>query len=238
MHFQIFVPGARGSSPEVLSAVGLGHLAGFSAEYADMQGPGDQSGVMVGWRHETKEFGYDLDRQNWVPSCVDNEKKLARYWVGFWKDNPPTERELIRPYPFRGLRCRLNGGEEWLLTSPGELPHNIRFSDDGSIEYELPRKFNGYAMECADAMDRFVDASKAESNKAYFSDEWALSLVTKSLILNYRTTPEVISYGNGESSLLNSYNLGAAAMIACGIAAKAQEMGHKMELSGLLGVDA
>lgn len=139
MHFQIFIPGKHGADPEHLVDVGLASLA-RGASFQDSEGPEGTRGVLARWGKAEHYWAFIPDKQQWAPG----PDKL--YWVGYPTDSPPTEEELRRPCTLPGTPVELLTGH-WLCPRHAELPREICLAEDGSIAFEMHRKFSAFHHE-------------------------------------------------------------------------------------------
>ncbi len=167
------------------------HVSGVDFLVSDV-GPDNQHGVLCAWRKpgDGCDFCYAPERQTWVPAAKSDEGATGRYWVGFAKEAPPRAAELQRPYPYRGITKTL-AGQPWRIPVPKELPHDVIMADDGSLRFELQRRFYDYVLEAEDWVTKIIAVHDGELSGLPYPDIWAF--VVKSLRLNYRITPEVVS---------------------------------------------
>ena len=116
MHFNYFLPGRTRVSLEDLLELGLGYV--FEPETVATSktpftprpvtnGPGGQHGLIVSLSDEY--CGYYKDRQVWKQE-VDCD-----YWVGMWRDKPPTPETLARENLIPGQWLRLADGKSWMF---------------------------------------------------------------------------------------------------------------------------
>lgn len=116
MHFNYFLPGRRAVKLENLVELGLGYA--FEPESAAdpratftprpvTNGPGGQHGIIVSASDEW--VGYFQGKQAW------KQEPGKEYWVGYWKDTPPTPETLARANQIDGRMLRLEDGNAWLI---------------------------------------------------------------------------------------------------------------------------
>ena len=105
MHFLVHVPCDVKDLMAVAKVSGLLHL--FTAKPGDngppkpedvapnFAGPdGGKLGTMLAWLGGGNGLMHcDHTQQDWVPSFAKDSDGKPYYWVGFWKDKPPTESE-------------------------------------------------------------------------------------------------------------------------------------------------
>ena len=116
MYFNYFLPGRRSVTLDELLQLGLGHV--FEPETAAppktpftpcgvTNGPGGQHGLIVS--PSDQYCGYYQQRQVWKREVGGD------YWVGMWKDQPPTPDTLARANLIPGQWVRLGDGHAWLF---------------------------------------------------------------------------------------------------------------------------
>lgn len=219
-HFLLFLPGARGQSPALLESVGLADFVA-GAEFTEIgQGPTDQPGVLVAWRKPggDSRFHFAADQQAWTPAAAGGPAApglaAGRYWVGTWKDAPPTPVDLLRPYHHGGRSIELGDGNTWRFPEKADLPHDAIMADDGSYRFELQRKFHAFAIEAGDWLTLLGNES------ATFDYGKLVAFLVLALSLNYRLTPEVVS----GLRLFNTNNLREPLFAVTGMTSMAEKL--------------
>lgn len=138
MHFNYFLPGRTRVSLEALLELGLGYV--FEPETAATaktvftprpvtNGPGGQHGLIVSLSDEY--CGYYKDRQIW------KQELDCDYWVGMWRDKPPTPDTLARENLIAGAYLRLDDGHDWLLPA---ARHWEEFEDEIIYSRTIPAR--------------------------------------------------------------------------------------------------
>ena len=132
MYFNYFFPNRRAVKLPQLVELGLGYAFDPETSAAPKtpfeqrpvtNGPGGQHGLIVSLSDEY--CGYYKDLQEWKQE-IDTE-----YWVGMWRDKPPTPDTLARENQIAGHWLRLEDGHDWLL------PLARHWSEfDGEVKYE------------------------------------------------------------------------------------------------------
>jgi hypothetical protein len=193
MHFQIYIPAARGQSPQTLVDVGLADFVAGAEFVETAAGPGDRGpGVVAAWRRPGQvQMGYQPERQAWLPAAASGEDLAAgRYWIGFWTDSPPTPKDLARPYPQAGHRVTLGDGSEWLLPIAKALDADMILADDGTWRFEPQRRFHAFWLDYLKWFQFFGNAGPEDLID--FAD--AADFVLAGLRVNYRLAPEAASH--------------------------------------------
>jgi hypothetical protein len=172
-----------------LASVGLAdHAIGGLPYTVPTDGPDGRSGTLYAWlKTGTSQKHFDPQRQTWFPAAQNGELPQGRYWVGVWKDAPPTEMDLRRPYRYGGKSVEL-AGQHWLVPVPHELPHDARLADDGSWRYVIQRQYHDYYLR---VLDYRSDAAEGGARLTLLN---MLTLSLEALSLNYRLPPELASH--------------------------------------------
>lgn len=203
-HFLIYLPGKQTADPQHLVDAGLSDLAeGHSM--AQVKGPDDKGGMLVSW---SKNFEWQAGWE-WKPAKPFDGLEAGRYWYGLLEGSPPTPRELQRTYRKIGQSILLDDGREWVIPYAQELPSNLQLADDGSLKFEVNRRFHDFWVESESWRDRLLDGGLNDMDSL---DEVAL-FVIKGIQLNYRLTLEVIS----DLQLFTKENLILSIMAICGL---------------------
>lgn len=202
MHYEIFIPewSPRGDAGEKLETVarrgGFADLLGGHDVLRCDEGPDDKSGALIGWLSpENTQLVFRPDRQVWLPSFAKSEGGQSFYYVGIWKDHPPTESELRRHYTQDGERVKL-GESKWILPTPTTVDARAVYADDGqSMRWEPVRQFSWMCDEAEAMRERYLGPAFGLRNLEFECNpieqvNWLLRL----LRVNYRLTPEVADF--------------------------------------------
>lgn len=137
----------------------------------------------------------------------------GRYWVE--TTGPYSPAELRRPYQERGIWLVLGDGSEWLIPNESELPRDLILEDDGSIKFELQRRFAEFGTEVDRWRERTSREIEGDSAEVYSYRE-LLDFATRALRVNYRITPEIVN----SLRLFSTSNVMRAVFATMGIEAK------------------
>ncbi len=194
MRYLIFIPKGKSKlqGKALLESVGLGdHAKGF--DVLPVQGPGNVSGWLFGWLDPAApRLTYEPEKQTWIPSLIEGERKAGAYWVGIWNESPPTESELRRPESRKGAWIVMADGNRWQFPSPTTLE---RFPEikDGKLKWVVDEQFAWFVQEIEKRRASVTEDSETPG-KGFVS--WNLeedfAFIVRSLRLNYRIVPEVI----------------------------------------------
>ena len=106
MRYLIYVPGqSDGTVKDLFGKLGLSEIEN-GIEVISSAGPDGQRGKLCGWLSSTQnQLIYKPEAQTWIPSAKSGDRESGAYWIGIWKDSPPTEElslihisEPTRPY--------------------------------------------------------------------------------------------------------------------------------------------
>ena len=151
---------------------------------------------MIGCRTPQSPYiHYAPAEQDWVASVCKDEHGKPRYWVGFWKEKPPTESELRRHYTQAGPLVKF-GEARWKLATPDTVDARAVYADDGSMRWEVIRKFSWMCDEAKQLHATYLDQGEFGGRVFVFKHEPSaqISWLLKLLQVNYRMLPEVAVY--------------------------------------------
>lgn len=123
MHFLYAIPNCNSVNEKKLEEAGLMNIfedikPNFSQRYT-AQGPGEKDCTLLCIGNDATQLYFKPAEQDWQQSL--NE----RYYIGFYKNNKPTERELRREIQLEGHDVKLGDGEKWLIPVAREFPVGI-----------------------------------------------------------------------------------------------------------------
>lgn len=191
MHYQLWIPNARGQDPRMLEELGLADFIVGAEFMPEAKGPVEGPGVIIAWRRPGHALiGYQPDRQTWLPAVPREGLAGGRFWLGFWNDQPVTPQDLARAYPQPGHRVQLGDGREWLVPLAKELTADLKMQDDGTWRYEIQRRFHAFYLDYLRWITLFGEASEGTT---YDFGE-AADFVLQGLRINYRLLPEAVSH--------------------------------------------
>lgn len=190
MHHLIYIPQqhVRGFTVEErLSAVGLAdHAEG--ADSIHSQGPAG-TGQLFAWRKNTLQpMHYNAGEQTWVPAAKNGDLPEARYWVGVFNNNLPSEEDLRRPGVLYGDFVELNDGKPWMVPAPHFLPHDLMLQSDGTLKSEPKQRYQDVSVDAAQWRFRLAGGPQQVELIEMFR------FVMKCLSLNYRLPAELASH--------------------------------------------
>jgi hypothetical protein len=217
MHYLIYIPGAKQQSRDLLATVGLSALAPLGTpepHFAPLgevgAGPDGGHGMLVlPWFNRdgnatNPPLAFTPDKQRWVAHPT------ANYWLGYWKEQPPTPADLARsnPVPYPGTPRKLEDGQTWILPNTFAQEATIALGSDGKPEQRSRYKHEDlYALgvPMLDMLRRQMAFEAAERHGDLAVDEvepwdWAkgYQFLCYCLGLNYRVNDFII----GELGLL------------------------------------
>ena len=185
MHFQIYIPGASDVASE-LEKADMADFVGNAEALRVPDGPDGTGGAVFAWWHkQDRHIGYRPDQQHWI-------KSAEGYWVGMWKDDPPSPQQLARPYQERGRWVTLGDGNSWLIPEVHEIDRNLILGDDGTWKFEVQRKHHQLWLESICWAENFF--GKKPGAGVTLNLLQMIEFVISVLRLNYRIVPEVASH--------------------------------------------
>lgn len=193
MHYLLFIPNVKPS--ELESACRIAGLSAIVDQGYDVLPIQDSaagvSGLNIGWLSPSNPFvHYDRSKQTWLPSITKDEHGKPRYWVGIWKDSPPTQSELRRPYTQRGPLVQF-GSEKWILPTPDTVDARAVYADDGSMKWETVRQFAWMCDEAKQLQQTYLEELGVRRMVFNVDPRAQIDWLLKLLQVNYRLTPEV-----------------------------------------------
>jgi hypothetical protein len=195
VHFILHFPDCAPAAIEATAkACGLASLLTGHDVLPNMVGPHGGHGLQIGWPSpQQPRFHYDADAQDWVPSVLKDEHGKPRYWVGFWKLQPPKENELRRHYTQAGPLVEF-GGQRWKLPTPTTIDARAVYADDGSMRWEVVRQFSWVCDEAEQLRTTYLEEFGLRSIVFRSEPSAQINWLLKLLQINYRITPEVAVY--------------------------------------------
>jgi hypothetical protein len=136
-HHFIFLPQA--SIPEdktvhPLTAVGLADHVACADRKPIPTGPDGGPGLLYAWLggQQDKRWHYSEAEQDWTASPPIDDLPAGRFYVGVWKNSPPSPEELTRPgrAPW-GEALTLGDGRTWMLPPADLLPKTYSIAANG-----------------------------------------------------------------------------------------------------------
>lgn len=195
--FQVFIPDSPGKNNVPLESVGLTDGFGGHETNRTNAGPDGTPGAVYSWiTPQAVRFGYKPDEQTWVPSAKDGDRESGAYWIGFWNDSAPTEKDLRRPDLRRGAPVKLGDGDQWVITTPDHLERYPDLQTDGSIKWCADAQFNWLTADLDRRKEEGVQTSEVDGEQVtsiLFDDLADWHFLCRVLAVNYRITPEVVS---------------------------------------------
>lgn len=195
MHFLIFIPDAKPSELDAIAKTsGLSDLLGGHDALPNAVGPESQTGLMLGWLSPANpRMHYEPSQQDWQPSVAKTDTGRPRYWVGIWKDHPPTESELRRNYTQDGPRVKF-GQCTWKLPTPATVDARAVYEDDGSMRWEVVRQYSWVCDEADAVREKYLEDFGLRQVMFAVNPKEQVDWLLKLLRINYRITPEVAVY--------------------------------------------
>lgn len=180
----------------LLESLGLSTVLGDKVGSVKVaRGPNDQGGYLV-----YRDIPADkLDDRVKHPHRVAKEEQTwvewAGYWVGFWKEAPPSPEELERGKSLASHPVELADGNEWKapicrrITGESGLPTVIFQDKDGALVYEVDDEYKFFQeaaeREYRQLMSAWGVSPQGEGDEP-FTDQELFDIAVGLLGLNYR----------------------------------------------------
>lgn len=195
-HYLVYVPdqhvqaaGDHDPPMHPLEYVGLADHVASAFQVGIASGPDGQAGSLFGWHAPTAAFRlqHTPDRQDWIPAVPHHDQPAARYWLGFWKDSPPTPVDLQKPKMLPGIELELGPeNQPWRIPTDKSVPVEADFGPSGEW---MSRVQPEYADYCAEVI---TWQNTLDSGTREFVLDDVYAFVVRLLSLNYRVTREVV----------------------------------------------
>lgn len=195
MRFAIYIPGNTLPDETKLADVGLSHLTANVAGIGTPRGPDGGPGIVFSWPQGARgPIAYLPDQQEWTPADAEDEKPAGRYWVGFFRGQPPTPNDLAWPTQFDGAMTKLGDGNQWNIPVAGKLPMKCERGPDGKWGFIVRQQFEWFWEESRRwRVQLGVMGLVGANNGMYSIDASCCEYLTRALGMNYMLTPEVVS---------------------------------------------
>ena len=195
MRFLIHIPTKAGEkappAPELFRSVGLPESLAQGVDVMPKEGPGGP-GLMFGWLDSKQpDNRYLKDQQTWIPSNTQWGGKQGAYWVGIWKDSPPTEQDLRRPDHRQGVQIRLGDDDSWSIPTPNTLDRFPQFDSQGKLTWSVDEEFNWLTTDLEKRKSTGLNED-GDTVSFIYDDETDFEFICRLIQVNYRITPEVI----------------------------------------------
>jgi hypothetical protein len=201
VHYLIFIP-TTDPAPgvDMLRRVGLEGLidGNMPAELdirATWQEPEQsQQGVLFSWispHGASSPLEFSLAKQLWHKAPPDPTRKLAagRYWFGTDCAHSPMPNDMLRAQmPSRMIT--LGDGNQWGIPIAKQLPHS--WGVDPATGQFARTPADPYGDFCKAAEGVYGSFRSASGLQVTIGDAW--DYVCQALAVNYRITPEIVSF--------------------------------------------
>ena len=147
--------------------------------------------------------GFDKSQQVWQKS------NCGKYYIGFYSDSPPTEKELARDVQITGHPVKLGHGQtqtetqtdtdKWIIPlarifpAGTKLPQSLILGSNGEVVTETLPKFVRFSAMCEKLWREFeIQIGLAAGEKSMTTAE-GFTLATEALAINYRINVDGIN---------------------------------------------
>lgn len=207
-HFAVWIPDSNLPHADRLRGVGLSALAtGFDVL---PRTHGDVAGQLYIWRRQGRPAA-DIAAGQWIPAVSQDGQPAGRYQINVGECSPL---DLLRNTTLPGRFVVLGDGNPWLIPVVERLPLALSLNDDGSLHWEPVRIYQGLRVdvEYMQQVNRWTNLvqNSDEHTEVDWLELWQFALRT--LLVNYRITPEVVS----ALQLFDTDNLREILLVAVG----------------------
>lgn len=199
-HFAIYIPGAKGCSPEPLHSAGLGELLraddpGPDATFCQM-GPDGNTGVFYTW-NLTGGDRSGLDRIVW------KKNHSGSWWVGTEPDRPVQPKDIARRFQINGAHITFADGFNWILPTISRFPATYGMDESGELVRAVRDQYKSLhdaaVRVVSDVLSEFGAIEMIRERKPELSEhsikitvDQGLRLIASALAINYRITFEIM----------------------------------------------
>jgi len=195
--YMIHVPGRKaGQTHGLLAELGLDGLADKqNMTWLDSPGPaGDGllgSWCNIGQGNSASVMAFQPELQRWEAGPGGRDLPAGRFWLGQEIRRPVQPHDILRVETHRGRWVALADGNQWLIPVARHLPHSWGLDEAGDVCRKPKQPFAAF---CGSAGAIFLELTQrvAGAMPLTLSCEW--SYVCQALAINYKLTPEVISF--------------------------------------------
>jgi len=157
-------------------------------------GPGGKECVLFAAADiDVKLLYFKPNEQSWKESIN------GKYWLGFYKDSPPTEKTLRRKKQLAGHEVELADGNKWLvpvariITGGSKLPQTLIFGKDGEVVAEAIPKYAQFSAKVEKLWEDFRSEFDGEKKQPKLTSKEQIEVAVEALGFNYRVGMEEVN---------------------------------------------
>lgn len=145
-----------------------------------VSGPDGQRGVVVSINPDIGKIAYVADQQIWrrIPK--------SDCWIGYWKNELPSERDLAMPRLIEGELVKLLDDLKWMVPIARKLPRRIDLNEDGDYIQGPPKpEFSSLFDLAGSYVDHLMVGEQSDGSISFEFAE-LIDLAVAGLSVNYR----------------------------------------------------
>lgn len=210
--YQIYIPNARGASPDRLKEVGLDvHDPQATVEAIEVfaHGPdsaqgGSGRGLCFFWvDQEHPEYnptpGVRPDMQEWTPAKATGGLQAGRFWIGREKGQPIEPESLLRKGYETATGVELLDGQTWFIPAVRRLPHRFALDERGVAVRRVDPKYGAFYQQSVRYYNQFLQHQVGAEIE--IAEAWPFAI--SALAMNYRVDANIVDW----LGLLNDINI-------------------------------
>lgn len=198
-HFLYAVPAEKADQ---VDGIGLGKIIKRPLSKRGVsKGPAETCAILTSGDGST--CSYDPEKQVWTKSVVGD------WWIGYWSDDRPTEKDLRRAERLEGHKVRLADGADWLipvvrlLDGGCGLPAAVSFGENGQAVTKPLAKYSQLSAAAERLWTDLMIACKKVEGTESMTETERIDLAIDALGWNYHIDRDEI----GALEILTTQNL-------------------------------
>lgn len=157
----------------------------ISQRYSTIGPGGKECVLLMGAGKDTKLLYFRPKEQNWQKSMN------GKYWLGFYTDDRPTERDLRRKRQLAGHEIELADGDRWLiptarmLSGGSTLPQSLILGKNGEVLTEELSEYAQFSSKVGQLWEDFQCENKWKEGELKLTVTERMRLAIEALAWNY-----------------------------------------------------
>ncbi len=177
--FLYFIPKAKTFGPDDATRLELDHLPKSLTKCQVNDGPDGAGGlIMVITGKEQATAQYKAAEQEW------HKQKGGDFWIGFWKENPPTPEDLLRTDSPVGVAYPLDG-VNWTIPAQAALPSYMGMDKLGNWVRMVKPKHMSLQEDAEKIYQVYLGEKNDVENPLIFTEVEKCELCVRALAINY-----------------------------------------------------
>jgi len=149
------------------------------------KGPGGQACSLISLGEDAGKLHFKPEQQHWQKSMND------KYWLGFYNDDRPTEKDLRRKRQLAGHEIELIDGGKWLIpiarmiSRGSTLPQTLILGKNGEVITEELSEYAEFSSRVGQLWEDFQCENKWKEGEPKLTVTERMQLVIEALAWNY-----------------------------------------------------